>query len=279
MTASPALRRINSGRGHRYTIDGAKVTGVTTLIKGGRPNPALINWAAREVGQYVADNFDDVQELILEGRDAVINTLRNIPNKVRNTAALKGTQLHAMAERLVDGDEVEVAPEIADMVRGYINFLDEWKVQPILVESVVGNRTYAYGGTTDLVADVITPHAITTEQAPWLEYDIPAGTKLRVIMDPKTSRSGVFPDAAYQLAAYWHAEVYLGADGTEKPMADLGIEFAAVLHVTADETVFVPMNAGPETFKTFTYLATVTRRIADDRALVGSAVVRPDIEF
>ena len=91
-------------------------------------------------------------------------------------------------------------------------------------------------------------------------------------LDPKTSRSGVLPDAAYQLAAYRHADVYVDADGVEHPMADLGVSFAAVIHVRADGYDVVPVNAGQDTFKTFQHLATVARRVDGDRALIGPPV-------
>jgi hypothetical protein len=270
----PAIKRINSGSGHRYTVDGKKADGVTTLIKNGRPNPALIGWAAREVAEYVADNLETVNTLAAAGREPLIAALKAIPNAVRNKAALRGTALHTFAEKLVDNETVEYPDEIAGHVESYVAFLDEWQVQPVLVETVVASRKWGIAGTTDLVADVVTFGDITPHLAPWLTETIPAGTRMRIIFDPKTSRSGVWPDAAYQLAAYRYCEVYVDADGAEQPMDALGIELGAVVHVRADGYDVHPMDAGPETFKTFTHLATVARRCADDRAkLVGSPII------
>jgi hypothetical protein len=267
------IHRINAGTGHWYRVDGRKADGVTTLIKNGRANHALIGWAARETAEYVADNPEVVEALRDVGRAPLVGALSKIHTAVLQKAGHRGTRVHTAAEKLTLGEEVEYDDDIAGHVEAYILFLDQWQVRPVLVEAVVASRTWGYAGTTDLVADVVTPGDITPMQAPWLTETIPAGTKLRGIFDPKTSRSGVWPDAAYQLAAYRFADVYLDPEtGAETPMADLGIEFAAVVHVRADGYDIHPMNAGPDTFKTFQHIATTARRVDGDQCLVGGRV-------
>jgi hypothetical protein len=269
----PAIQRINAGKGHWYKVDGRKADGVTTLIKNGRPNPALVPWAAREVAEYVADNLDTVYAMAGMGRDSIAAALKQIPFTVVNRAGVRGTTVHKFAEKLAMGEEVEYPDDVAGHVESYVQFLDEWQVRPVLVEAVVASRRWGYAGTTDLVSDVVTAGDWLVRDYPWLDADIPAGTPLRIIADPKTSRSGVWPDAAYQLAAYWRADVYVDGDGAEQPMDGLGIQQAAVVHVRADGYDLVPVNAGPETFKTFTYLATVARRTAGDKALIGAPII------
>ena len=39
-----------------------------------------------------------------------------------------------------------------------------------------------------------------------------------VLLDYKTAGSGVWPETAFQLAAYAHAEFYVAEDGTERPV-------------------------------------------------------------
>lgn len=269
----PEIRRINAGKGHWYRVDGRKADGVTTLIKNGRPNHALIGWAARETAEYVADNPEIVAALADTGRPPLVAALSKIHTAVLHKAAARGTALHAVAERLARDEEVEYDDDLAGHVEAYVMFLDQWQVRPVLVEAVVASRRWGYAGTTDLVADVVTPGDIDLAAAPWLDEPIPAGTPLRAIFDPKTSRSGVWPDAAYQLAAYRFADVYVDADGAEQPMADLGIQFAAVVHVRADGHDVVPMDAGPDTFQTFQFLATSARRLDGDKRLVGTPVI------
>lgn len=265
----PAIRKLGCGTGHRYTIDDKKAIGVTTLIKGGRPTPELVPWAAREVAEYVADNLDVVYAMAGMGRDSIVNALRAIPNTVRNNAGKRGTLVHKLGEQLAEGAEVEVPEELEAHVDSYLLFLDEWQVRPVLTEAVVGSRTWGYAGTTDLVADVTLPGDLIVPET--LEV-IPAGSTVRGIFDPKTSRSGIHPDAAYQLSAYRYADSYVDSNGDEHPMADLGIRFGAAVHVRADGYDVVPVNTGPETFKTFTFIATVARRVDGDKALIGTPV-------
>jgi hypothetical protein len=267
------IRRINAGKGHWYRLDGKKADGVTTLIKNGRPNNALIGWAARETAQYVADNPDTVAALRDAGREPLVAALSKFHVAVLQDAANRGTRVHAVAEKLARDEEVEYDDDIAGHVEAFVLFLDQWQVRPVLVEAVMASRRWGYCGTCDLVADVITPGEIDLRAAPWLDDTIPAGTPLRVLFDTKSSRSGIWPDAAYQLAAYGHAEVYLADDGTEQPVDALGIQHAAAVHVRADGYDIYPLNAGPDTFRTFTFLATSARRIGDDRRLVGGAVI------
>lgn len=266
------VKKIRCGNGHIYKIDGHRVDGVTTLIGAGLPKPALVPWSAREVAEYVADHLDEIDEWRALSRDALIRKLKAIPSDIRDAAGKRGTDVHDYAERLVKGEEIEYEEHLAGHVESYIKFLDEWQVRHVLVERWVGSRSFRYGGTTDLVADVVTPWAITPEHCPWLAETIPAGTPLRAIFDPKTSRSGLWPEVAYQLSAYWNADFYMEGD-TEIPMASLGIQHAAAVHVRADDYDVHFVDAGPETFKTFQFIATVARRAKDGRErLIGKAV-------
>lgn len=267
------IRRINAGKGHWYKVDGQKADGVTTLIKNGRPNPALIGWSAKETAEYVADNLATVNALAEAGRDPLIGALSKIHMATLQKASSRGTRVHTVAEALAKNLEVEYDDDIAGHVEAYILFLDQWQVRPILVEAVVASRTFGYAGTLDLVADVVTPGDIDLEVAPWLPEPIPAGTPLRMLLDAKTGRTGIWPDAAYQLAAYRYADVYVDTDKAERPVDALGIEQCAAVHVRADGYDVIPLNSGPRTFEDFQYIATTARRIADDRRLVGHAVI------
>ena len=57
-----------SPKAHRYWLDGKPIPGVTTLIGKGLPKPALPNWAARTVAEYVVDNPEQVDQLRSLGR-------------------------------------------------------------------------------------------------------------------------------------------------------------------------------------------------------------------
>ncbi|MGH3447227.1 MAG: hypothetical protein ACRDP4_06350, partial [Nocardioidaceae bacterium] len=88
-------------KSHRYKLDGAWIPGVTTLIKGGLPASALMYWSARTVAEYVADNPDEIDSFRRAGRGPMVNALKEIPWEKRDTSAIKGTEIHDLAERLV----------------------------------------------------------------------------------------------------------------------------------------------------------------------------------
>jgi hypothetical protein len=244
------IQRINYGRGHGYKIDGTKADGVTTLIGDGLPKPALTRWAAKAVAEHVADNLEAVWGMREMGRDGIVAALKEAPWASARAAAAKGTHVHALAEKLVRGEEVDLPDEIAGHVEGYAKFLDQWKVEPLLVEGVVANRKWRYAGTCDGVFRIAGKVAMA---------------------DIKTSASGIWPEAAYQIAAYRYAEVFL--DGkTEKPMDAFGIECGYAIWVRADGTDLIPVECGERVFKDFLHIAYVARAAKTNKELVGEAV-------
>ncbi len=249
------IKRHQAGRNHYYTIDGARADGVTTLLSQGKPKN-LTNWAARLVAEYVADA--DEQHLFnmrAAGREPFVNFLKGIPNGARNKAAVRGTEVHALAEQLITGASVEVPEALAGYVEAAAAFMDEWKPAPVLVEAVVASRTWNYAGTFDLVAD------------------LPDGR--RVLFDYKTSASGIWPETAMQLAAYRNADVYLGDDGTEMPMREVGIDECAAVWLRADGYDLVPLVTEPFVFKAFLHVAQVARNIRGEKDWVLPAVRSP----
>jgi hypothetical protein len=249
----PATRRQNHGNGHSYHLDGTKVMGVTTIINQGMPKPALINWAAGSVADWVADRIvvrDDgavdasrlvagVQQLAAEDNKAMSGwsttragqLLRRLPNRDRDAAGNKGTKVHGLGEQLVHGEEVEVPDELAGHVASYVDFLETVDPDPVMVEGVVLSRKYRYMGTFDLLAHI-------------------EGLGL-CLLDLKTSRSGIFPETALQVAGYRFAEAYLDADGDEVPMPE--VDFTGAVWVRADGWDLHPVRADELAFRQFLY--------------------------
>lgn len=229
-------------KSHRYRLDGSWVPGVTTLIKKGLPKPALPYWSARTVAEWVADNPDLTEELKrLGGRGPAVAYLKELPWQKRDDAAIRGTDVHALAERLAHGEEVEVPEHLAGHVQGYVDWLDANQPEVLLTERPVASRQWRYAGTFDLVAKL--------DGVTWL-------------LDVKTS-SGVYGSTALQLTAYGNAEFYLAEDGTEQPLPP--IERYGVLHVTEYGTTlhYLPTSANEAAWKDFLHVAHVGRRAKD----------------
>lgn len=250
-----SIKRIPTGRGHRYTIDGRRVEGVTTLINKGIPKPALHHWYARTVAEYVADAvvYGDgrLDALATLGRDGMVDALSAIPRAQTNAAAVRGTEVHTLAERLSRGEVVEVPEHLAGYVESCVRFLDESRVAPLLTEATVGHRVRRYAGTFDMVGD------------------LPDGR--RAIFDYKTGASGIWGETALQLAAYRHAEVYVTPEGAEASMDALGIDTAYAVWLRPDGYDVLPVDAGADTFEEFLAVARVARLVDGLRERIGEA--------
>ncbi len=227
-------------RAHRYTLDGRPIPSVTTLLKAGMPTPALTQWAARSVAEWVTDNGDKVEQLRGLSRAAMVAELKQVPWTARDRAAVRGTDVHSLAERLVKGEQVEVPEHLDDYVTAYVRWLDEWNPQPVLVETFVFSRKHWYAGRFDLLARI--------RDELWL-------------LDVKTA-AGVYPDNALQLAAYRGAEFFQNDCGDSirfeellRPDTRLG-----VIHVRPDGADLVPLDSSQEPWRDWLHCQWLAKR-------------------
>lgn len=246
-----------SEAGHRYRLDGKPVRGVTTLIGGGLPKPALLKWAPRMVAEWVADHEDETTGLRAMGRGPMVQALAETPWAQRDAAGKRGSEIHDLAERLARGEEVDVPDEIAGYVSACLAFLEDFDVEPILIEAVVGHRAHWWAGKLDLVAR------------------FPDG-KVR-LCDYKSARSGIFGETALQLAAYSHAEFYVGDDGEEHPMP--AIDECWGVHVREDGYTVIPVDGSDATYADFRHVGWVANFAAKRlKGLTGEPVDPPSGE-
>lgn len=224
------IKRINRGRGHSYLIDGKPAIGVTTAMDV-LGKPALINWAAKVTANYAVDRWS---ELTAEPPSKRLDLLMKARFADVDQASKRGTEVHVLAEKLVQGLEVDVPEELAGYVESTVKFLDEWEPQPMLTETVIADRRWQYCGTTDGV------------------FRLRNGRI--AIYDWKTGRTGLYPESALQLAAYAHAETYLDNDGNERPMAALGITQGLGVHIRADGFDVYELDISEAVFKDFLHI-------------------------
>lgn len=210
---------------HRYKLDGEWVPGVTTIL-GVLNKPGLTKWAATAVAEYVADHQEAVEHLYEAGRLPMVSMLKETPWQQRDTKAERGTKFHDYIARILGGEEPDVPQSQIPLVENGIAFLEQYDVQPVLIEAPVGSRKHRYAGTLDLIAD----------------------SKLgRIALDWKSGKR-VYNSVAFQIAAYCFAD-FEGIDGDERPLPD--VEAAYGLQVSEDGYSLVPLKFGPDVFDEF----------------------------
>lgn len=247
------FKRRNYGRGHAYYLGDRKLDGVTTLISNGLPKPALVNWAARTAAEKAVNEWDRLAELPVAQR---LREIAKGPDDARNSAAVKGTRIHALADKLARGEKVDVPEELAGHVESCVRWLDEWNPKVIAAEFPVYHERYLYGGTGDLLAEV----------------DEGDGDEVELI-DFKTSASGAYGDTAFQLGAYGFATHMQMPDGTVVPM--IRPAKYRVCWLRSDGYDFYPYHVDESVFRQFLYIQQVAKAAADSRDYKGDALMAP----
>lgn len=258
-------------KSHRYKMRTpagvlAQVPGVTTLIGGGIPKPALNPWYARMVAEFVDQNPLEVQRLRdlppveHHGRErsALVDALCKVPTQKRDDAAERGTAIHALAEKVVAGDEVAVPAEHDGEVTGYAEFLDTWDITPLVVEGRGANVDDFYAGTFDLIGT--SPH--------W---------EGAALIDLKTS-NGVYGEVALQTAAYAKFSFYLDENGEERPMPK--IERTFVAHIRPGGTELYSLCTSPEeineAYRIFLCAAYIAKTAKKRAGYIGAPLTPPE---
>lgn len=246
-----------TGRGRTYKWRDEEFTSVTTILSGGVPKPALPYWAAKSVAEYVAANLAEVTAIAEHDSAAAIDLMKGSPWRQRDKAAAQGTDIHAWAEAHVLGKVMPEPPEAhKPYCDGFLRFLDEWRPEYQMSEATVYNRRNGYAGTLDFIATV-------------------PGLGL-VLGDYKTGK-GVYGEVALQLSAYRSAEFIGLPNGDEAPMP--AVDACVVLHLTPDGYSLIPVEAGPDEFRSFLYAAEVRRfAVSRSREVLGAPLSVPDQE-
>lgn len=187
---------------HWYKINGqtASGRGVTNLLGNGFPKAALKVWAAKTVAACALDERDTWEDLARKDRKLALEYLKGAPDRDRDEAANRGQEVHELADRIAQGEEVEVPEPLEGMVDQYLDWRTVWEPLDEANEVVGYNATWNYLGRFDLLAGF----------RGWFP-DEPKRIA-RILVDYKTNRSGIYPDVGLQLAAYRRFE-FIGTGG------------------------------------------------------------------
>jgi hypothetical protein len=265
------VRRVKVGRNHVYRdANDVRVPGVTSILSAGVPKAALINWAANATAEAAVDRWDEFGQMSPSAR---LKALQKARYEDRDSAANRGTEVHRFAERYIKGEEVPIPDDIAGHVESYVQFVDDWQPEPVLVEAVVMSHTHGWAGTLDGIFDFPLGLLVDAGLVPEPDDD-QEPRPVRAIVDVKTSRSGIFGETALQLAAYRFCDVFMDEHGQEQPMPVVDLAFG--LHVRGDGYSLLPIEAGPEQLREFRYVREVGRFAEEtSRTYIGQALVSP----
>jgi len=254
---TPKVATIKRG-GSRFYVHpetGEKVPGVTSVLNM-IPKPFLKFWAAKLVAEASIDQLPAFIGMVMAGdRDGAVDYLKRAPMRSTGAAAARGTEAHEIFEKLALGESVgRVHPDMKWAVSHFHEFLDAFEPEFLHIEGTVWNPSPGYAGSFDSIAQI--------------------GDEL-VIIDNKTTRSGVFPEVGLQLNAYASADFLMAKDGERSPMPKL--DAAAVLHVVPDGWKFVPilldadllMPVFEALLKVFEWDRVISKTVIGDAVVVG----------
>jgi hypothetical protein len=219
---TPKIPTVKENDSRLYLWDGGKYPGVTSVV-GMLPKPALQYWAAKKVAEAAIEKEHCTE------RD--MNWLKAAPRRDLNKAATMGTNVHETLDRIITEGLTDIPPDEEDFIRGFDQFRDRFNPQWVVTEQTVfgecdGN---GYAGSFDAIVRIDDEWGVSTDpDENWL-------------IDFKTTRSGVHPEVAIQLAAYANAKEIIHPDGSSEPMPR--IDRCGVLWLRPDEWAFVEINA------------------------------------
>jgi hypothetical protein len=241
----PKVNTIKRG-GSRFYVDpdsGAKVPGVTSVV-GMLPKGFLMYWAAKMAAEFAVDNLAVVNALAAADRTGAIDLIKGASRRYTAQAGETGTAVHGYFEERMLGKPGRVTPDIADFVPHVEAFLDRWQPEVLYVEDTVWSDTHGYAGSFDAIVNI--------------EGET-------VVLDAKTSKSGVHAETALQLAAYRYADRIVTRDNVAVPELTGG----AVLHLRPEGYKLIPIACGEREFEFFLTLRQVFEWEAYSKGVIG----------
>lgn len=190
--------------------------------------PALVPWAQGIVAEAAIAHRGDLDGWVgLGGVDGAVGLLKRAATEHRDKAAAVGSEVHALAEKIVRGEPL---PPLSDVlqpfVMAYVRWMEAFAPEFLAAEAMVVGDGYA--GTLDGIA------VIAGET--WL-------------LDTKTAK-GTYADTALQLAAYGHAH-YIGRPADPVKYAIPPIDQYGVVHVRPEGAELIPYDVTDAEYAAF----------------------------
>ena len=188
MAANKTGTFLRDDKGFYQGLTGEKLPSVSK-VKGIMSKDWMKPWVAKIVAEHALENLQEVYRLQrTAGEEKARKFISGVIWK-EGKAAMRGTDLHDLADRYANGDPIQnelVADDVNAMLSNYIDFVETMGVEFVATELTVRNNTVGYCGTTDAMVRV------------------PVLGDETFILDAKTGR--LYNDYPLQLSAYAHAE-------------------------------------------------------------------------
>jgi len=146
---------------HSYTLDGKRLTGVTTII-GVVEKPALIGWASNmAIDSVIKEATYDRKENIYKVSKQSLEGSRKAWCRKRDSAGDIGTMVHNHIENYANSKifkgkflPIYETEQVEKMVGKFIEWAEEKDVTFLLSEQRLYSEEHWYAGTVDLVVEI-----------------------------------------------------------------------------------------------------------------------------
>ena len=254
-------------QGSRFYVHPVKeleAIGVTSALNM-LPKEFLKFWAAKLVAETAVDNIGAVVNLVAAGdRDGAVDYLKRAPMRNTGKAADNGSAAHDLFEQLAGGVKLtkrQIHPDMQVYADHFREFMKLTGFEPVVLEGTVWNETLGYAGSFDAIG--------------YITID---GERSLVMIDWKTTRSGVHAEVCLQLNAYAGAEYIVNELGEQVPVPKL--DGLAVLHVRPEGWQLVPIALDPPRYlevfaglqKVLEWDKTLSKRAVGNPVLKGGAL-------
>lgn len=257
---TPKIRTVKRG-GSRFYVHPdrtfGQVPGVTSVVNM-LPKPWLKFWAAKLVAETAVYEPGWISIAVGGDPEGAVDFLKRAPLRNTGKAADIGSEAHDVWEMMARGETLgRQHPGMEPFIRGFQGFLDTFEPEFLEIEQTVWSETHGYAGSFDSIVRISGDKLDQDEDA-------------IVIVDNKTTRSGVHAEVALQLNAYARADYILLEDGSKVKLPD--INAAAVFHCRPEGWQLVPVRLGDDLFDLFCSLIPV---LSWEKELKPTAVARP----
>lgn len=220
---------INGNRHYKHpSIKGLVAPSVTSIV-GMLPAPYLPKWNSKITAEAAVKNIDEINQMLADvgGKTKATEWLKAAAERELNNAADIGTRVHEAIEQLILDPNYQYDDELLPYLHGFWEFEKKFEPEWIHVEKSIFSMTHLYAGSLDAICKI---------------------NNQKVILDFKTTRSGISSKVALQLAAYANADVLFDGDKEiEMPKVDMG----AALLLRPDRWSFQPLRINDDIFSTF----------------------------